>query len=781
MKTKRRITQKISGRLLLITAFIFAASLHGSLHADNPAGSIRVNKTSDTEYYGQVGDLITYTIVAENDGDVPLTEVIVKDNRTGDTWLFDSFPPGSVEVLITTYSITQADMDAGSVENTAKAEGVNPSGEKVEDLHLHKTLLDPDAVDGNLVVTKVSDTDSYTHAGQLITYTITVENNSNVALVNLEIKDNLTKDVWYLESMAVGDVESYIATYVISQEDMDKGSVVNTGKAEGTDPTGGKTGSLDTVIIYVDEELPGPSLLLEKTANTDTYTHAGQVIQYSITLENNSAFTVSGINLTDDLTNEDWFLSQLLPGQTQSFHTSYTITQDDVDEGSVVNIATAVGTGPQGQTVTNSDEATILLCAECLPGEITLSKIVDGPPTYHQAGDVITYLVDIENTGVVTISEIQIEDDLTGDNWFVPVLSPSERLSFTTAYVISQEDVDQGHVTNVVTAEGVNPQNEAVTDLAEKTIVAVGISSGIKVTKSASPSVFSGPGEEITYQVTVSNPGHLSLHDIDIDDDLTGDNWFIALLGPGDSESFNASYITSQADMDHGSVENTASASGFDAMGNMVQDSATRVVTATGRQADATLDLSVQPTVYANEGERIDWELRIVNTGNLTLTDVHVVEALGGNTWSETALEPGEQMFYAFSSTIGAADINREYVKNDATLSATDPDGFTLSRTDEETIHLLKIPGGLTPGTGFDEVFFVDGLQYYPSNTLKVYNRQGSLVFEAAPYQNDWDGAPNRGHILSEGDGRLPAGTYFYMLVLEPGLEPLTGYVYLIK
>ena len=47
----------------------------------------------------------------------------------------------------------------------------------------------------------------------------------------------------------------------------------------------------------------------------------------------------------------------------------------------------------------------------------------------------------------------------------------------------------------------------------------------------------------------------------------------------------------------------------------------------------------------------------------------------------------------------------------------------------------------------------------FPDNRLTVYNEWGGVVYEAAPYPNDW-----RGTYQGE---RLPAGTYFY--VFEPG------------
>ncbi len=92
----------------------------------------------------------------------------------------------------------------------------------------------------------------------------------------------------------------------------------------------------------------------------------------------------------------------------------------------------------------------------------------------------------------------------------------------------------------------------------------------------------------------------------------------------------------------------------------------------------------------------------------------------------------------------------------------------------------LRVPNGISMNdSGFNDRWIINGLFRYPNNKAQVFNRWGTLVYEASPYNNDWDGKPNRGRIMTESDGRLPSGTYYYIIQLEPGLEPLSGYLYL--
>ena len=64
-------------------------------------------------------------------------------------------------------------------------------------------------------------------------------------------------------------------------------------------------------------------------------------------------------------------------------------------------------------------------------------------------------------------------------------------------------------------------------------------------------------------------------------------------------------------------------------------------------------------------------------------------------------------------------------------------------------------------------------LELYPNNIVKVYNRWGSLVFEAEPYQNDWNG-----HYKGTAANSLPASTYFYVIdTKKKSQDPYTGYI----
>ena len=56
---------------------------------------------------------------------------------------------------------------------------------------------------------------------------------------------------------------------------------------------------------------------------------------------------------------------------------------------------------------------------------------------------------------------------------------------------------------------------------------------------------------------------------------------------------------------------------------------------------------------------------------------------------------------------------------------------------------------------------------------MEIYNRWGQLVFRSEGYLENWDG--------KMGDEELPVGTYYYIIDLGEGIEPLTGPVTLMR
>ena len=99
-----------------------------------------------------------------------------------------------------------------------------------------------------------------------------------------------------------------------------------------------------------------------------------------------------------------------------------------------------------------------------------------------------------------------------------------------------------------------------------------------------------------------------------------------------------------------------------------------------------------------------------------------------------------------------------------------------------ETVEVFNV---LTPnGDNVHDVLRIDGLENYPENTVRIYNRWGVSVFTTNAYNTDgnvFDGS-SQGRVTVNQDNQLPVGTYFYIIdYKEPSgnMKSLSGYLYI--
>ncbi|MFA9192738.1 gliding motility-associated C-terminal domain-containing protein, partial [Flavobacterium sp. FZUC8N2.13] len=84
-------------------------------------------KTANKTNYDTLGEVITYTIVVTNTGNVTLHQIVVNDPLTGLNSTFESLPIGESKEFIENYTVTQSDLGNETISNTATADGLSPT------------------------------------------------------------------------------------------------------------------------------------------------------------------------------------------------------------------------------------------------------------------------------------------------------------------------------------------------------------------------------------------------------------------------------------------------------------------------------------------------------------------------------------------------------------------------------------------------------------------------------------------------------------------------------
>jgi uncharacterized repeat protein (TIGR01451 family) len=671
------------------------------------------------------GDTITYSFSVENSGTVTIENVTVSDPKLGLTDAAvtpGTLAPGETGTASATYTLTQADIDAGEVENTATASGTPPGGG--DPVTAEDTITTPVESSPALTLTKTAgevvdaNGNGRTDAGDTITYTFSVENSGTVTIENVTVSDpklGLTDAAVTPSTLAPGETGTAEAvTYTLTQADIDAGEVENTATASGTPPGGGDPVTAeDTITTPVESS---PALTLTKTAgevvdaNGNGRTDAGDTITYSFSVENTGAVTIDNVTVSDPklgLTDAAVTPSTLAPGETGTAEAvTYTLTQADIDAGEVENTATASGTPPGGGDPVTAED-TVTTPVEGAP-ELTLTKSAGAVEDANgngrtDAGDTITYSFSVENSGTVTIENVTVSDPKLGltDAAVTPsTLAPGETgTAEAVTYTLTQADIDAGEVENTATASGTPPGGGDPVTAEDTVTTPVEGAPELTLTKSAGAvedangNGRTDAGDTITYSFSVENTGSVTISNVTVDDakvGLTDAAVTPGTLAPGETGTASATYTLTQADIDAGEVENTATASGTPPGGGDPVTAEDTVTTPVEGVAELTIEKRAGEPSGSTVGSTIDYTFTVTNTGTVTLTGVMVEDALEGVEVSggPVDLAPGQVDTTTFTAryTLTQDDLNRGEVVNSATATGTPPGGGEPVKSDPSEV-----------------------------------------------------------------------------------------------
>ena len=335
-------------------------------------------------------------------------------------------------------------------------------------------------------------------------------------------------------------------------------------------------------------------------------------------------------------------------------------------------------------------------------------------------------------------------------------------------------------------------------------------------------------GETITYTLTVTNTGNVDLTDVFVTDPLIIINEGpIALLEIGDSAIFTGVYTITQDDIETGGVFNIATAEGTDPTGNTVIDLSDDPTDTTNTDDDGDGD-GEDPTVtifnlapninllktgvyqdfnangLTDAGDQITYTFEITNTGNVILNNVIVTDPLVTVIGDPVTLLPGETAIFTAVYTITQQDVINGEVVNTAQgigitnngeqiTDASDDPTDTTSDDDDPTVTVLNQNSGLIFNNGIsitsergNDVFRIEGIERFPDNRLRIFNRWGVEVYNAENYDNDVIGfrGLSEGRTTISQDKFLPVGTYYYILEYvnsEGRTINNSGYLYITR
>ena len=391
----------------------------------------------------------------------------------------------------------------------------------------------------------------------------------------------------------------------------------------------------------------------------------------------------------------------LAPGAQMICTAPYTITQDDVDDHSLadplVNEAVASATASNGEEV-ESETASAQLPAVQTPGISLVKTAQEG--IFDQPGQTVTYEFLITNTGNVTLTEAGVDElAFTGSGAMseitcppaVDSLAPGAQVTCTATYELTQADVDAGAITNQARASALPPSEVPITS-EDDAVVTIAQNPSIALTKTAGPGGFTEAGEIVTYGFEVFNSGNVTLTGVAIDEltfsgsgELGEPVCAPSTIEPGQTSLCSLDYALTQADVDAGIVENSATAVAGDPLEGVVESAVSSALVEVNPVSSIALLKSVSTTIVAGPNAELTYTFTVTNTGQATLSDLAIdeVEFTGTGALSEiecaaVVLAPDASTACTAQYRTTAEDVTAGSIDNTAVAAATAPGGAII-------------------------------------------------------------------------------------------------------
>jgi uncharacterized repeat protein (TIGR01451 family) len=580
--------------LLLLIGLLIASCTLGditpqtSLATPTAMPILELSIQPDTTSFNTVGQVINFQYTVKNigltgvAGSVIATGITVNCpalNTVGNS--NDSLDPNETIICTSSHTVTQTDLDIGSVTFVSMAT-IN----EINSNQVMVTISRQQAQALSLATTANSTT--YEQAGNQIvfTYVITNTSSSNLGPAQFTISDSLISTAPF----NCGNIDTLLppagtvtctSTYTVTEADVSKDSITSLATASG-----------------------GASA---PSAQTSVTVNRGVVAQSAPTTNLTSGSTIS---YTVD--NGDWIWqiarchgadpqqvvaanpqipvpSQISPGMVitvpniGSKGTVYgkpCVVKHTVKDGETwTSIAQLYNADPSILQIANKNVLTVgkeINIPRNSAGTLGTSTkalsltITANQAHYDQVGQQVTYTYVIKNSGNTTLGPAQftVTDNLVSSMAFNcgdanVTLTANANVTCTATYTITQENLNAVSIVNNATASGASVTSSPATFTLTK-----GVRS-LSLVVTANPTTYNQAGQQITYTYVITNSGNINLGpaQFTITDNLVNPAPFNcgdanATIAPNGTIICTATYTITQENLNAVSIVNSATASG---------------------------------------------------------------------------------------------------------------------------------------------------------------------------------------------------------------------------
>ena len=225
------VTNIASASTLIDGVSITSAQVSETVNAAQ-APALTLVKTALTTEFTAVGDTLDYEYVVTNSGNTTISSAITVSDDQIVTVTCPALPaggllPGASLTCTATDTVSQADLDAGQVTNTASAtDGTTTSPVETATVTGNRTE--------GIEINKVARSNDFAAVGDILSYDYIVRNTSNFTLTErILVTDDKIETVTCPANpgLVPGAALTCSADYTVVQADIDAGSVTNIASA----------------------------------------------------------------------------------------------------------------------------------------------------------------------------------------------------------------------------------------------------------------------------------------------------------------------------------------------------------------------------------------------------------------------------------------------------------------------------------------------------------------------------------------------------------------------
>lgn len=571
-----------------------------------------------------------------------------------------------------------------------------------EKLQLTKTVVTPDSkevVDGKYPV------------GSSVKYRISVENLGNTTISGVVIDDSMVDEKGAPAAGTIGNValerqvpgvtvewEASGRKFEVSQ--IPRGETIAFTYEYKVDAKDAGKKITNTATIYSPEEQPVPSepievvnkeLTVEKRVDESKEEYKlGETVNYTVTVKNTGNVALSGIKVWDILEGgssqaipaegQSDEIASLAVGDSQDFHYSYKIIEDDL-ENMLEN--KAVASVDDREFTSNLVQSKVEDKAETATLEKNITNLSEatGDNGRFKAGDTIHYEIKVENTGTRTLNNVVVTDTMTGMSGKISNVTGvksyfqnGSEIRFEIDKIpsrgVDKDDNYTGHIATI-TYDYVVDAKDAGAEISNTAVISSyldeknGISDtetvtiekkSLDVTKEivavrpggeagyepADSSRSFDTGDTVRFAVKVKNDGNADLTNVTVTDTMSGENSPVADFVPGESDidsqtiaslkageevTLTYDYTVRPEDISSDIVlTNTAKATSGDVVSREAKVDVQRAGKASGYTVEKKIEPENPDRMY-HVGETIPYSIEVLNTGNTTYLAGEVVVA----------------------------------------------------------------------------------------------------------------------------------------------------------